>query len=81
MSNTNVSSVRESACYECQKCKKLQRVSRLKKLALTFFTLIIVPTCQSMPMASEISLTYIQQQNVQIIDGHHNVSSQTSKVK
>ncbi len=81
MSDIDVLLVRESTCYECQRCKKLQRVSRLKKVVLTFFTLLIVPTCQSMPMKSEISLTYIQQQNVQVIDGHDNVSSQTSQLK
>ena len=74
MSDINVSLVRESTCYECQKCKKFQRISRLKKVILTFFTLLIVPTCQSMPMKSEISLTYIQQQNVQVINGNYNAS-------
>ena len=74
MSDINVSLVRESTCYECQKCKNFQRISRLKKVILTFFTLLIVPTCQSMPTKSEISLTYIQQHNVQVINGNYNAS-------
>lgn len=82
MSDSNVSlAVVETTCYKCENCKKLQRVSRLKKVTLTFLTLIIVPTCQSMPMSPEISLTYIQQQNVQVINGNHNVSRQMSQLK
>lgn len=74
MYDINVSLLRKSTCYECQRCKKLQRVSRLKKVVLTFFTLLIVPTCQSMPMKSDISVTYIQQQNVHVINGNYNAS-------
>lgn len=81
MSNVNASLVKEYNCYECQKCKKLQRTSRLKKVVMTFFTLLIVPTCQSMPVKSGVSLTYIQQQNVQVINGNHNVSRQIDQSK
>lgn len=76
MSDTNVSLTQEVIYSKCKNCKKLERWSRLRKAMLTFFTLLIVPTCQSMP--SEVSITYIQHQNIQVT---HNVSEQANQSK
>jgi len=66
----------EPVSYQCVSCKRAQLGSRFRKMLLTFFTLLIIPTCQSMP--SEISVTYIQHQNIQVINGSHNASKQVS---
>lgn len=54
----------EVASHECKSCKKSWRFSRLRKMMMTFLTLVLIPTCQSMPL--DISVTYIQ--NAQVIN-------------